>query len=71
MSTLTLSPPEAATGGVAADGGPTLDEVIVDVWEGLTASRSVACPVCGGEMLPSPAAPQPSGRCTGCGARLS
>ncbi len=49
----------------------TLDEVIVDVWEGLTASRSVACPVCGGEMRPSPAALQPSGGCTDCGARLS
>ena len=48
--------PESAHGvGVApadAGGEPTLDSVLSGVWEGLAAHRSVACPVCGGEMRP-------------------
>jgi len=35
-------------------GGPTLDELIVGVWEGLAAGRIVACVVCGGECEPAP-----------------
>jgi hypothetical protein len=35
---------------IGAGGEPTLDEVLVGVWEGLTAHQTVACPVCGGEM---------------------
>ena len=35
-------------------GGPTLDELIVDAWEGLAAGRTVACVVCGGECEPGP-----------------
>ena len=34
-------------------GGPTLDDVLVGAWEGLTAHRTVDCPVCGGEMAPT------------------
>ena len=34
----------------AVGGEPTLDELIVGVWEGLIARRVVECPVCGGEM---------------------
>ena len=33
-------------------GEPTLDDVLVDVWEGLTAHRVVSCPVCGEHMKP-------------------
>jgi hypothetical protein len=53
-------------------GGRTLDELIVGVWEDLTAHHAVACPVCGGTMRPrygSGAAPV-GGRCTGCGTTL-
>ncbi len=32
------------------DGAPTLDEVIVDVWEGLADRRVAQCPVCPGRM---------------------
>jgi hypothetical protein len=49
-------------------GGRTLDEVIVGVWEDLTAHHAVACPICGGEMRPrygSGAGPV-GGRCTAC-----
>jgi hypothetical protein len=34
-------------------GEPTLDDVLVGAWEGLTAHRAVDCPVCGGEMAPA------------------
>jgi hypothetical protein len=51
----------------------TLDELLVGVWEGLTAHRSVACPVCGEAMAPrygvAGAAPV-GGRCGDCGATL-
>jgi hypothetical protein len=33
-------------------GGPTLDDVLVGVWEGLSAHRTVACPACGEAMTP-------------------
>jgi hypothetical protein len=33
-------------------GEPTLDDLIVGAWEGLTALTAVACPVCGGTMEP-------------------
>jgi hypothetical protein len=53
-------------------GRRTLDEVIVGVWEDLTAHHAVACPVCGGAMQPrygSGAAPV-GGRCTSCHSTL-
>ena len=34
-------------------GEPTLDDLIVGAWEGLTARVAVACPICGGEMKPA------------------
>jgi hypothetical protein len=57
----------------AVGGEPTLDEVIVGVWEGLIAHRVVACPVCGEEMTPEYGAhARPDrGRCTECGTVLS
>src|SRR4051794_41842272 len=33
-------------------GGPTLDELIVGVWEDLTAHHAAACPVCREPMRP-------------------
>jgi hypothetical protein len=53
-------------------GEPTLDELIVGVWEGLASHRVVECPVCEGEMIPeygAHALPL-GGRCTSCGATL-
>lgn len=57
----------------AVDGEPTLDEVLVDAWEGLTAHRVVECPVCGAaEMAPEYGAhPRPiAGRCKHCSSTL-
>jgi hypothetical protein len=54
-------------------GEPTLDDLLSGAWEGLTAHRSVACPMCGDLMTPEygvhglPIA----GGCNGCGTRLS
>lgn len=49
-------------------GGPTLDDLIVGVWEGLAAHRTVACPACGEAMTPRySAGPAPvGGRCGSC-----
>src|SRR5436305_12702769 len=46
-------------------GGLTLDDLVVGVWEGLSAHRAVACPACSGEMTPRyGAGPAPvGGRC--------
>jgi hypothetical protein len=57
----------------AVGGEPTLDEVIVGMWEGLTAHRVVECPVCREEMSPEYGAhARPiGGRCRGCGSVLS
>jgi len=60
--------PEAAE----ARGRRTLDELIVGVWEDLTAHHAAGCPVCGETMRPrygSGAAPV-GGRCTSCHATL-
>jgi hypothetical protein len=55
------------------DSGATLEGTIARAWEGLVTSRSVGCPVCGGNMAPrygaSGSAPV-GGRCTDCGSTL-
>ena len=53
-------------------GGSTLDDLIVGVWEDLTAHHAAACPVCGEAMRPRyGSGPAPvGGRCTGCGSTL-
>jgi hypothetical protein len=63
---------EAPTSLGGLGGEPTLDDLIVEIWEGLTAHSPVACPVCGGEMRPQYSAhPRPvGGRCLDCGAHL-
>jgi hypothetical protein len=53
-------------------GRRTLDDLIVGVWEDLTAHHAVDCLVCGGPMRPrygSGAAPV-GGRCAQCGSTL-
>jgi hypothetical protein len=56
-----------------ASGGPTLDDLVVGVWEGLAAHRSVACLACGEAMTPRyGAGPAPvGGRCQGCGTTIA
>jgi len=56
-----------------AGGGPSLDDVVVGAWEGLSAHRTVACPACGGAMAPRyGAGPAPvGGRCRRCATTLS
>ncbi len=49
-------------------GEATLDELLVGAWEGLSAHRSVACPVCAGPMTPRSGAS--GGACGDCGAHL-
>jgi hypothetical protein len=53
-------------------GGLTLDDLVVGVWEGLSAHRTVACPACGAAMTPRyGAGPAPvGGRCGGCGTTI-
>ena len=69
MSTLALAP----TLFEPAGGEPTLDDVLVDAWEGLTAHRAIDCPVCGSEMAPQYGVHARSigGRCRGCDSTIS
>jgi hypothetical protein len=45
--------------------GPTLDDVMSRVWEGLRAEVATPCPVCRAEIEPSA-----HGHCAGCGSTL-
>jgi hypothetical protein len=58
---------------VQQGGGPTLDDLVVGVWEGLAAHRTVACLACGEAMTPRySAGPAPvGGRCTSCGTTIA
>jgi len=49
--------------------GPTLDDVMSRVWEGLVTGLPAACPVCRGEVVPAVVGP-PSGRCSSCGTTI-
>jgi hypothetical protein len=53
-------------------GEPTLDELLSGAWEGLVAHQHVACPLCGGDMMPEYGAhARPiGGRCRSCEAQL-
>jgi hypothetical protein len=56
-----------------SNSGPTLDDLVVGVWEDLTAHRTVACPACGGAMAPrygSGYAPV-GGRCGSCATTIA
>ncbi len=52
---------------------PTLDELLVGVWEGLRSDHTAACPVCDGVLEPRYAAgPAPvAATCRSCGSSLS
>ena len=52
---------------------PTLDDVLVGVWEGLRSDRRAGCPVCGGVMRASLQAGRSpvAGRCRDCGSTMS
>ena len=55
-----------------SDHRPTLDDVLVGVWEGLSSHHTVTCPVCSGKMTPrygSGARPV-GGRCKRCASTL-
>ena len=49
--------------------GPTLDDVMSRVWEGLVTGLPAACPVCRGEVVPALGG-VPTGRCTSCGTTI-
>jgi len=70
VTTLALTAP---SGSYGLGGEPTLDELLIGVWEGLAAHQTVKCPVCGGEMKPAYGAQaRPiGGRCTSCEAALN
>jgi hypothetical protein len=57
--------------GIARDHPRSLDDLIVDTWEGLARGTS-QCPVCGGRMEPEYGAhTRPvGGRCADCGSAL-
>jgi hypothetical protein len=56
----------------ATGGGLTLDELLVGVWEGLSAHHTVPCPACGGALAPRyGSGPGPvGGRCRDCGTTI-
>lgn len=62
----TAPSPERA--GSRRGGEATLDELLVGAWEGLSARRPVACPVCAGPMVPREGAA--GGACGACGSHL-
>jgi hypothetical protein len=76
-----ISAPAVPVGGdrqthesmVQQGGRPTLDDLVVGVWEGLTAHRTVACLACGEAMAPRySAGPAPvGGRCKSCGTTIA
>jgi len=49
--------------------GPTLDDLMSRVWEGLATGLPAACPVCQGEVVPALSGP-PQGRCSSCGTTI-
>ena len=71
MSAVAIAPRAPNDGPVG--GPPTLDELLVGVWEGLTAHQAVECPVCRAEMRPEYGlhALPVGGRCTACRSTLS
>ena len=78
MSPVALAIPpnraDASFGGDRGGGGPMLDELIIEVWEGLAAHAAAPCPVCGRGALRAlyGAHSRPvKGRCDVCGAELS
>jgi hypothetical protein len=69
VSTLTLTPLVLDR----VDREPTLDDLLMDVWEGLSVRRAVQCPVCAAEMEPVTVrgTRAAAGHCGRCGSTLS
>ena len=65
--------PDVSTTARAHRQGPTLDDLVAGVWEGLLAGAPADCPACGTVMTPrhSAGAGVVGGRCGGCGSTLS
>ena len=63
---------DATVPGDAPRERPTLDDVLVSVWEGLSSHQTVTCPVCSGKMAPryGTGARPVGGRCRRCGSTL-
>jgi hypothetical protein len=49
--------------------GPTLDDVMSRVWEGLSTGLPAACPVCRGELQPALSGPRQA-CCASCGTTI-
>jgi hypothetical protein len=64
---------EPATAVRAHRQGPTLDDLVAGVWEGLLAGAPADCPACGTVMTArhSAGAGVVGGRCGGCGSSLT
>jgi hypothetical protein len=60
-----MGEPRAPRSAGAPLTGPTLDDVVSRVWEGLVTGLPASCPVCHGEVGPSLLRPL-SGRCHAC-----
>ncbi|HEX6025487.1 MAG TPA: hypothetical protein VFZ00_26070 [Solirubrobacter sp.] len=50
--------------------GPTLDDVMSRVWEGLATGLPAACPICHGEVEPTMPSRPLAGRCRSCGTMI-
>jgi hypothetical protein len=52
--------------------GTTLDDLLVTLWEGIGAHRTMECPVCAGEMRPAYGAHARAigGKCAECGSTV-
>jgi hypothetical protein len=75
MSAAVLEQPRAAGEAARVGGGGrvTLEDVLSSAWEGLAAHRTVACPVCAGELRPRYGAAglaPVGGRCADCASVL-
>ncbi len=75
MSPATMTRTAGARVALASQDGwrPTLDDLLVGVWEGLHLHDETGCPVCGGAMVAQPHAGRPpvAGKCRDCGTTLS
>jgi hypothetical protein len=78
MTTLTLDldldvAADAIVPGDAPRERPTLDELVVGVWEGLHAHHPAPCPIWSGTMTPryGPGPRPVGGRCGDCGTGLA
>jgi hypothetical protein len=67
----TLTDAPTLFGTVGEDG--TLDDLLVALWEGIGAHKTVVCPLCDGEMNPAYGAHARAigGKCARCGSTLT